>query len=246
MEQKTKILILYLLKNRKIEKNLKICRRVYQLLFINIADIFIEYIQSLDLVEIQQMDNGIKSNGWEAKSLLEIENEFDLLHIFQMFHHFNDRLPLTNGLLVVPDGEMPEGSRKISLTDLYEMFQGTKSHGLVSLQFLCTLDISFGGNISLSKNVLIELYHNLSYETLSGGRDFRFEAISDLTADMRFQMKRSTILNLNRKSEHYKKSNKDIKNSHDFFKKPGDDEVFENELKKNLYKELEHVKTDDS
>ena len=139
-----------------------------------------------------------------------------------MFHHFNDRLPLTNRRLVVPDGKMPEGSKKISLKDFYEMFQGTKSHGFVSLQYLCTLGFYFGGNIPLSKNVLIELYYNFSYETLSGGRDFRFEAISDLTADMRFQMKRSTILNLNRKSEHYKKSNKDIKNSHDFFKKPGD------------------------
>ena len=49
-----------------------------------------------------------------------------------MFHHFNDRLPLTNGRLVVPDGEMPEGYKKISLKDFYEMFQGTKSHGFVS------------------------------------------------------------------------------------------------------------------
>ena len=75
---------------------------------------------------------------------------------------------------------------------------------------------------------------------LSGGTDFKFEAISDLKADMSFQMKRSTPLNLKRKSEHDKKSNSDIKNSHDFFKKPGDDEEFENELKKDLFKELEH------
>ena len=42
-----------------------------------------------------------------------------------------------------------------------------------------------------------------------------------------------------------KKRNNDIKNSHDFFRKPGDDEEFENELKKDLFKELEHVKSDD-
>ena len=167
-----------------------------------------------------------------VKSLLEIENAFDLLRIFQMFYHFNDRLPLTNGLLVVLDGETLEGSKKISLKDLYEMFQGTKSHGLVSLQFLCALGIFFGGNISLPKNALTELYYNLSHEMLSGGTDFKFEAISDLKADMSFQMNRSTPLNLKRKSEQDKKSNSDIKNSHDFFKKPGDDEEFENELKK--------------
>ena len=59
-------------------------------------------------------------------------------------------------------------------------------------------------------------------------------------------MERSTLLNLKRKSEQDKKSNNDITNSHDFFKKPGDDEEFENELKKDLFKKLEHVKTDDT
>ena len=178
--------------------------------------------------------------------MLEIENAFDLLHIFQMFYHFNGRLPLTNGLLVAPDRETPEQSEKISLKDLYEMLQGTKSHGFVSLQFLCALDMFFGGNISLSKNVLTQLYYDLSYEKLSGSRDFKFEGISDLRADMSFQMKHSTLLNLKRKSKQDKKSNNDIKNCHNFFRKPGNDEEFKNELKKELFEEFEHVKTDDA
>ena len=148
------------------------------------------------------MDDDIKSNAWGVKSLLEIENAFDLLNIFP--NHFNSRLPLTNGLLVVPDGEILEGSEKVSLIDLYEMFQGTKSHGLVSLQFLCAMDIYLKA-IFQSKNALTELYYNLFCEMLSGGRDFKFEAISDLTADMSFQMKCSTLLNLKRKSEQDKK-----------------------------------------
>ena len=49
----------------------------------------------------------------QAKSLLEIENGFDVLHIFQIFYHFNRRLSLTNGLLDVPDGEMPEESQPL-------------------------------------------------------------------------------------------------------------------------------------
>ena len=48
---------------REIEKAYKICRSIYQSLFINIANIFIEYIQSLDLDEIQKIDDDIKSNG---------------------------------------------------------------------------------------------------------------------------------------------------------------------------------------
>ena len=124
---------------------------MYQSLFVDVADTFLEHIQSLDLDEIQQMDEDIKSNWWGVKSLLEIDNDYDLLRIFQMFYHFKDRLPLTNGLLIVPDGETFEGAEKISLKDFYEMFQGTKSHGLVSLQFLCALDIFFGGYAILLK-----------------------------------------------------------------------------------------------
>ena len=136
--------------------------------------------------------------------------------MFQIFYHFNGRCPLTNGLLVVPAGETPERSEKISLKNLYEMFQGRKYHGLVFLQFLCVLHIFFRGNMSLSKNALTELYYNLSYETLSGGRDFRFDVILDLTADMSFQMKGSTLLNLKRKSKEDTKSNNVFKNSQDF------------------------------
>ena len=94
------------------------------------------------------------------------------------------------------------------------------------------------------KNALTELYCNLSFETLSGSRDFNFEVISDLTAGMSFQMKHSTLLNLKRKSEQDKKSSNDIKNYHEFFKKPGVDEEFENKIKEDLFEVLEHTKID--
>ena len=110
-----------------VEKNYKIIRRVYQYLFIEVADIFLEYIHSLDPNEIQQLDDYIKSNGWGFINLLEIENSVELLSTFQLFYHKNDRLPLTNGLLVVPDGELPEGEEKVNLKNLYEMFRYTKS-----------------------------------------------------------------------------------------------------------------------
>ena len=36
-------------------------------------------------------------------------------------------------------------------------------------------------------------YYNLSNEILSGGRNFNFEAISDLVVDMNFQLKKLTL-----------------------------------------------------
>ena len=52
---------------------------------------------SLDVDEIQQLDNDLKVIGRGTKSLLEIENAYELLTIFQMFYYFSGRLPLTNG-----------------------------------------------------------------------------------------------------------------------------------------------------
>ena len=119
-----------------VEKNYRISRRVYQSLFVDIADSFIEYIHSLDVNETQQIDDDLKVNGWGTKSLLEIENAYELLNIFQMFYYFNGRLPLTNGLLIVPDGEVSEVTEKINLKLLYEMLKDTQSYGLTSIQFL--------------------------------------------------------------------------------------------------------------
>ena len=84
-----------------------------------------------------------------VQSIIEIEDSIELLCIFQMFYYFDWRL--TNGLLRVPDGETPEESEKISLKTLYEMFKDTKSHGLVSLQFLLVISIFLVETLSYQK-----------------------------------------------------------------------------------------------
>ena len=75
----------------------------------------------------------------------------ELLSTFQLFYHNNGRLPLTNGFLIVPDSEVPEGEEKTNLKNLYEMFWYKKSHGLVSLQFLGVPGIFFGAGVKESK-----------------------------------------------------------------------------------------------
>ena len=106
-----------------VEKNYKILRRVYQSLFVDLADAFIEYIHTLDADEIQQLDDDIKANGYGVKSLLEIENSYELLKIFQLFYYLNGRLLLTNDLMIIANGEVPERIVKVNLKLLYEMFK---------------------------------------------------------------------------------------------------------------------------
>ena len=105
-----------------VESNYRIIRRVYQHLYANIADIFFEYIHHLNPDEIQQFNDNIKSNGWGVTDLLEIDNSLELLSTFQLFYGNTGRLPLTNGLMIVPDGEVPEREKKINLKSLYKIF----------------------------------------------------------------------------------------------------------------------------
>ena len=67
---------------------------------------------------------------------------------------------------------------------------------MVSLPFLGLTQYYLEKNDhSLIKNTTTELYSNLSYMTLSGARDFQFEAVSDLTAQISFLLKQATLEN---------------------------------------------------
>ena len=73
---------------------------------------------------------------------------------------------------------------------------------------------------------------------LSGTGDLEFQAILDLIAEMSFQIKNSTLLNIKRKEEQDEKSNLDINKSHGFVENLNQF----TELKKDLFKDLEHKK----
>ena len=143
------------------------------------------------------MDNDIKANGWGIKKITDVNNAEDFITIFQTFYQLTGRLPLSNGLLVIPDGDPPPGEDRVNMKNLYEMFKHTNSHGLVFLPFLGLLQYYLEKNdFSLIKNALTELYSNLSYITLSAARDFSFDAVSDLTAKLSFLLKHATFQNI--------------------------------------------------
>ena len=177
------------------EGNYRILRRVYQQLHIDVTELFSEFINSLSSYEIKDMDDDIKANGWGIKKITEIEDAHELMKIFQDFYTMTGRLPLSNSLLVVPDGDAPP-DEKVNMRQLYNLYKNTKSHGLVSLPFLGLLQYYLEENDqSLIKNAISELYYNLGYETLSGARNFNFDAVSDLTARLSFLLKHATLGN---------------------------------------------------
>ena len=142
--------------------------------------------------------------------MLEIDNALELLSTFQLFYHNNGRLPLTNGLLMVPDGAVREGEEKINLKDLYEMFRYWNPNGLVSMQFLGVLGIFFGAGVKEWRNAITELYKNLWYATLSGANDFNVDAISDLVSRLSFSIKKSAVANRDRREKEDAEKAKEI------------------------------------
>ena len=143
------------------------------------------------------MDEDIKSNGWGIKKISDVENSLDLINIFQTFYQITGRLLLSNGLLVVPDGDPPPGEDRVNMKSLYDLFRHTNSYGLVSLSFLGVLQYCFEkNNFGQIKRALTELYQNLSYIFLSGARDFDFIANSDLIARISYFMKSAARSNI--------------------------------------------------
>ena len=179
-----------------IESNYRIARRVYQQLHQDISELFPDFIRSMSSYELQDMNEDIKANGWGVKKITEVQDSQELMKIFQDFYSLTGRLPLSNGLLVVPDGDAPPGENKINMKQLYELFKTTNSHGIVSLPFLGLIQYYLEKiDHSLLRNATTELYSNLSCITLSGARDFQFEAVSDFTAKISFLLKKVTIQN---------------------------------------------------
>ena len=158
-----------------------------------------------------------------------------------MFYYLNGRLSLTNGLLIVPNGEVPDAEEKINLKNLYEIFKDTPSHGLVSLQFPSALGIFFSVDISISKIAITELYRNLSYRTLRGARDFSSDSVFDLTSGKNLKIKKSTLSNRDRKEKEDENSLEKINENTTFVELP---DQFEEDLIDDLYKDLEHKKTE--
>ena len=69
-----------------IGRNYRIARRVYQQLYIDTAEFFADFIRSLSIFELQDLDEDIRANGWGIKKISEIQDSEEVLKIFQDFY----------------------------------------------------------------------------------------------------------------------------------------------------------------
>ena len=69
------------------------------------------------------------------REISKVSDAQEVLQIFQDFYSITGRLPLSNSLLVVPDGDAPP-EEKLNMRHFYDLFKNTNSHGFVSMPFL--------------------------------------------------------------------------------------------------------------
>ena len=69
-----------------VESNYRVARRVYHHFWLDISELLAEFIQSVPALDLHHMDEDIKINGSEIKTITDVENSLDLINIFQTFY----------------------------------------------------------------------------------------------------------------------------------------------------------------
>ena len=167
------------------------CKDYYQTGFDDTAYFLHQYIKKIHDIFVEKMEDNISHEIYFHKLLKSIENPREFLKLFSQFFFKTGRFPGTENLAIVPMGVMPsfvKTNEVISPFDLYEKFNSTSVHGLVSTQFLAAFNIFIGGNKTISKNAMSEFFHNLSMQALSRDDDridIKFDAIEELNKSIK-------------------------------------------------------------
>ena len=81
---------------KSMKHNYRVVRRVYGSTFVNIAEKFKIYLNSVPSDEIGEMENDFRANGNGLLSVRDTQSAVELFDSFAMFYYINDRLPYTD------------------------------------------------------------------------------------------------------------------------------------------------------
>ena len=187
----------------KTSDNVNYCKEFYQEVFDDIGYFFQRMIRETPDEFLEPLKADLANEIYFYKKLKEIESQSELLRIFNLFYFKTGRFPgnYTN-LILVPAGKNPSFVKsfdQISPIELNDKFQNTSCYGIAAVHFLAALNIFFGGEKSLSQDVMTELLHNLSYQALNFENtkvNIKFDQIIKLNKNLKSLIRdvdRSTI-----------------------------------------------------
>ena len=155
----------------KTSDNVNYCKQFYQEVFDDIGYFFQRMIRETPNEFLEPLKADLANEIYFYKNLKDIESHSELLRVFNSFYFKTGRFPGNyTDLILVPTGKNPSFVKsfdQISPLELNDKFQNTPSYGIAAVHFLAALNIFFGGEKSLSQDVMSELLHNLSYQALN-------------------------------------------------------------------------------
>ena len=187
----------------KTSDNVNYCKQFYQEVFDDIGYFFQRMIRETPNEFLEPLKADLANEIYFYKNLKDIESHSELLQVFNSFYFKTGRFPGNyTDLILVPTGKNPSFVKsfdQISPVELNDKFQNTPSYGIAAVHFLAALNIFFGGEKSLSQDVMTELLHNLSYQALNFENtkvNIKFDQIIKLNKNLKGlirDVERSTI-----------------------------------------------------
>ena len=171
--------------------NLNYLRIYYDEVFENTGYYLLRSLQAQNDLFIKEIEEDLSREIFYNKKIKETTNHTEFLQKMSKYFYKTGKLPGHDEMAIIPRGVTPtfvKENQLINPFELYEKFEFTKSHGLVSVQFLAALNVFVGGDKNTSKNAMSEFFSNLTLQALSIDDDrieIRFNAIEKLNKEMK-------------------------------------------------------------
>ena len=181
----------YLIIQKTLE-NLNYCKRFYEEVFDDISYFLHKKIKEIPDEFVEKMQDDLANEIYFTKKIKEIESHVEFLKVFNRFYFKTGRFPGNHfDLMVVPPGIKPSFVKtrdEISPSEINEKFQSGPSYGLAAVQFIAALNVYFGGDKELSRNVMSEFFRNMSLQALTIDDDsieIGFDEIIELNKNLK-------------------------------------------------------------
>ena len=181
----------YLIIQKTLE-NLNYCKRCYEEVFDDISYFLHKKIKEIPDEFVEKMQDDLANEIYFTKKIKEIESHVEFLKVFNRFYFKTGRFPGNHfDLMVVPPGIKPSFVKtrdEISPSEINEKFQSGPSYGLAAVQFIAALNVYFGGDKELSRNVMSEFFRNMSLQALTIDDDsikIGFDEIIELNKNLK-------------------------------------------------------------
>ena len=165
-------------------ENATIAKKTYKSFYKQITNNLTFMLDNLPGDEFKEIINDLHTENY-------LPDDFhNFLDCWCEFYFHEGRFPGSQELIMVPQAQiLPfiKVQTPLSPIDLYQNFKATDVRALVSIQALAALNIHLGGDKTISKNVLSEFLHNLSFQALSKKTDdiyLNFNNVSELIIDI--------------------------------------------------------------